>query len=102
VLMALLLCSSLFTTISLVRAGIRHFWSKGGRFAPRLKVVESGAVLVLIFACLSLTVFADPVLRYTQATAAYLHAPRPYVDAVFDTPPRPGPTTPDYPQTEAP
>jgi len=102
ILMALLLCSSLFTTISLVRAGIRHFWSKGGRFAPRLKVVESGAVLVLIIACLSLTVFAEPVLRYTQATAAYLHAPRPYVDAVFDTPPRPGPTTPLYPQTEAP
>ena len=101
-LMTLLLCASLFTTISLVRAGIRHFWSSGGRFAPRLKVVESGAVLVLIGACLLLTVFAEPALRYTTATATYLHAPRPYVDAVFDTPPRPGPTTPDYTQGQAP
>jgi len=96
VLMALLLCASLFTTISLVRAGIRHFWSAGGRFAPRLKLVESGAVLVLISTCLLLTVFAEPVLRYTTATATYLHAPRPYVRAVFDAPARPGPTTPDY------
>ena len=101
-LLALLLCASLFTTISLVRAGIRHFWSSGGRFAPRLKLVESGAVLVLIGACLLLTVFADPVLRYTTATATYLHAPRPYVRAVFDTPPRPGPTTPVYSQDESP
>lgn len=101
-LLALLLCSSLFATISLVRAGIRHFWSTGGRFAPRLKVVESGAVLILIGACLLLTVFAEPVLRYTSATAAYLHAPRPYIEAVFGTPPRPGPTTPDYTQAEPP
>jgi len=101
-LIALLLVSSLFTTISLVRAGIRHFWSKGGRFAPRLKLAESGSILVLVVACLLLTAFAEPVLRYTRATAAYLHAPRPYVEAVFDTPPRPGPTTPDYSQSEAP
>ncbi|MDR0182069.1 monovalent cation/H+ antiporter subunit D [Lysobacter arvi] len=102
ILMSLLLCSSLFTTISLVRAGIRHFWSTGGRFAPQLKLVESGAVLVLIGACLVLTVFADPVLRYTTATATYLQAPSPYVRAVFGTPPRPGPTTPVYPQIEPP
>jgi len=102
VLMTLLLCASAFTTISLVRAGIRHFWSSGGRFAPRLKLVESGAILVLVGACLLLTVLAEPVLRYTTATAAYLHAPRPYVDAVFGTPPRPGPTTPDYSQVETP
>ena len=101
-LMALLLCASLFTTISLVRAGIRHFWSSGGRHAPRLKLVESGAVLVLIGACLALTVFAEPVMRYTNATAAYLHAPRPYVNAVFETPPRAGPTTPVHPQIETP
>lgn len=102
VLMALLLLASLFTTISLVRAGIRHFWSSGGRFAPRLKLVESGAVLVLLSACVVLTLFAEPALRYTTATATYLHAPRPYVRAVFDTPPRSGPTTPEYPQVETP
>ncbi|HZX78213.1 monovalent cation/H+ antiporter subunit D [Lysobacter sp.] len=102
VLMALLLGSSLFATTALVRAGIRHFWSKGGRFAPRLRLVESGSILVLIGACLLLTVFAEPVLRYTTATAAYLHAPRPYVEAVFGTSPRPGPTSPEYPSVESP
>ena len=102
ILMALLLLTSLFTTVSLARAGIRHFWSSGGRFAPRLKLAESGAVLVLISACVLLTVFAEPTLRYATATATYLHAPRPYVRAVFDAPPRPGPTTPEYPQVETP
>src|SRR5690606_31730190 len=49
-LVALILLSGLCATVSLVRAGIRHFWSKGGRFAPRLKAVEAGSVLWLIAA----------------------------------------------------
>ena len=94
-MMALILCSSLCATISLARAGIRHFWSKGGRYAPRLSIVEGGAVMVLIVAGLLLTVFAEPVLRYTSATATHLHAPQAYIDAVLSARARPGPTSPD-------
>jgi multicomponent K+:H+ antiporter subunit D len=97
VLLALLLCSSLCATISLARAGIRHFWSKGGRFAPHLHGLEAAAVMVPISACLLLTVFAEPVLRYASATASYLHAPQPYIDAVLGARPRPGPVTPASP-----
>jgi multicomponent K+:H+ antiporter subunit D len=101
-MMALILCSSLCATISLARAGIRHFWSKGGRFAPRLSIVEGGAVMVLIVAGLLLTVFAEPVLRYTRATATHLHAPQAYIDAVLSARPRPGPTAPALERADPP
>lgn len=90
-LIPLLLLAGLFATISLVRAGIHHFWAKGGRSAPQMKAEEGGAVVFLLAACGLLTVFAEPVFRYTTATAAYLHAPRPYVDAVLGAQARPGP-----------
>jgi multicomponent K+:H+ antiporter subunit D len=90
-ILALLLVSGLGATISLSRAGVRHFWSSGGA-APRIKGVEVLPVLALMLSSVLLTVFAEPVLRYTRATAAGLHAPRGYIDAVLSTKPRPGPT----------
>src|SRR3546814_4591412 len=59
-----LLLSSAFATISLTRAGIRHFWSKGGRYVPYLRAAEAGAVLFLIVAAGLLTVYAEPAMRY--------------------------------------
>jgi multicomponent K+:H+ antiporter subunit D len=90
-LFGLLLFSGLAATVSLARVGIRHFWSVGARFAPHLRSVEAVAVLTLILACALLTVSAEPVLRFTSATAAGLHAPRSYIDAVLSTKARPGP-----------
>ena len=94
VLFGLLLASSLFATISLARAGIRHFWSKGVHFAPRLRAAEGGAVLILLLAAFGLTIYAEPVMRYATATATAMHAPRAYIDAVLSARPLPGPTTP--------
>ena len=93
-LVALLLASSLSAIVSLSRAGVRHFWAKGGRFAPEVRGLEAAAVMMPITACVLITVFAEPVLNYTRETAAYLHARRPYVEAVLDARPRPGPATP--------
>ena len=42
-MLGLVLISGFFATISLTRAGIHHFWSKGGRYAPNLKVTEVAA-----------------------------------------------------------
>lgn len=92
IMIGLLLASGLCALVSLVRAGVRHFWAKGGRFAPRIHGLEAGAVLAPLLACAGLTVFAEPLLRYAADTAAGLHAPRPYVDAVLSAEPRPGPT----------
>lgn len=93
-MLGLVLISGFFATISLTRAGIHHFWSKGGRYAPNLKVTEVAALGVLLLASLWLTVQAESVLRYTQATSRYLLAPGGYIDAVLGTRARPGPATP--------
>jgi multicomponent K+:H+ antiporter subunit D len=93
-MIGLIVVSGLFATISLARAGIRHFWLKGGRIALQLKVAEAGAVLLLLSASLGLTVFAEPALRYTQATSRDLHAPAAYIEAVLGASARPGPVTP--------
>ena len=46
--------------------GIRHFCRKEDG-SHQLLGLEGGAVLVPIMACLLLTIFAEPVLRYTSA-----------------------------------
>lgn len=101
-LFGLLLLSGLAATVSLARAGIRHFWSTGGRVAPHLKGVEAVAVLALIFSCVLLTVFAEPVMRYTSATAAGLHAPSAYIEAVVSTKAQWGPTSSTRQQEDSP
>ena len=82
-MVGLVLYSSLCASISLMRAGIRHFWAKGGGTAPVVRSVEGIALMLLIGASLALTAFGERALRYTEATAAYLQAPRPYIDAVL-------------------
>jgi len=91
----LMLLSGLVTIISMTRAGIRHFWSSANRPPPRLTVVEGMPVLAFLFAGAWLSVRAEPVMRYTSATAAALHAPRGYIEAVLSTRPLPGPTRAD-------
>lgn len=90
ILITLLLLSSAFSTIALARAGIRHFWSMGGRVAPQLRAAEGGAVVLIIVASCLLTVFAEPVVRYTAAAAASLQTPPLYVQAVLQARARPG------------
>jgi multicomponent K+:H+ antiporter subunit D len=91
VFFGLLLLSGLAATVSLARAGIRHFWT-AGRVAPHIKPVEAAAVLCLVFSCVLLTAFAEPAMRYTTATAASLHAPRAYIASVLSARARLGPT----------
>jgi multicomponent K+:H+ antiporter subunit D len=53
---------------------------------------EAASVVALILACAWLTVCAEPVMRFTSATAEALHAPALYSHAVLSTKPLPGPT----------
>ena len=94
VLFGLLASSGLVATVTCARAGIHHFWS--GRVKPptQLKIAEGAPVFGLVFACALLAVGAEPVLRYTAATAEDLYAPRAYIDAVLSARPAPGPTRP--------
>src|SRR5690606_25351161 len=88
----LLLLSGLTSTISLSRVGIRRFWSTNGSVPARLRGVEAASLCGLVTACFLLTLFAEPVLRTTQATAAELHSPRIYIERVVVQESRPGPT----------
>jgi multicomponent K+:H+ antiporter subunit D len=90
-LLVLLIGSSLFATIALARAGIRHFWVTQDRPVPRLRVIEFAPVAALLLAAVALTVRPDPLLRYSNAAAAGLLQPAAYIDAVMMATPVPGP-----------
>ena len=89
--LALLIASGLLALLALTRAGIRHFWAAHNRPAPQLRLVEGLPIAGLLLICVWLTIAAEPVLRYTQATADALHSPSTYVRAVMSASPIPSP-----------
>jgi multicomponent K+:H+ antiporter subunit D len=91
-LFGLLLLSGLFATISMSKAGMRQFWAAAARRPAHVRVVEGAPILGLILICTWLTVRAEPVLRFTSATAAALHSPAAYIHAVLTAKPVSGPT----------
>lgn len=94
-LLALVLFSGLFALIALSRTGIRFFWTPVDRSAPVLRVAEYLPIALLVGACVLLTVRAEALMRYAQATAAALHAPQGYIKAVMSTRPLPTATNAD-------
>ena len=99
-LVTLMIVTGLIALIALTRSGIRVFWASHARTAPQLRLVEALPVALLLFGCIVLTVQADSVMRYTQATANMLHSPDTYVRAVMSARPKPSPTAAEVaPQT---
>jgi multicomponent K+:H+ antiporter subunit D len=88
---ALVLAAGLAAIISLSRAGIHHIWSTPDG-AARVRIVEAFSILALIASCIVLTAAAEPVMRYTRATAESLHSPQSYIETVLSTRARPKPT----------
>jgi multicomponent K+:H+ antiporter subunit D len=82
-LFVLLIGSGLLAAAALARVGIRHFWSPQERPAPRLRVVECVPIAGLLAACIALVIAGEPALRYMRDTAAALHQPQRYTDAVM-------------------
>jgi multicomponent K+:H+ antiporter subunit D len=81
VLLFVILVSGITTVVSVTRAGIRTFWTFE-RELPHVRRVELGAVALLLFLCVALTVQAGPVMRFMQVTAKGLELGRPYIGAV--------------------
>jgi multicomponent K+:H+ antiporter subunit D len=100
------LFGSLLAILGLAQAGSRVFWkveaaepSEADTALPdpgALKplAMPAAAVFSLVATIVALTVFAGPVMRYLDATAAQLYAPKQYIDAVYNqksvAPPYPG------------
>ena len=84
-LWVVVLGSGLLAMITLSRAGSQLFWNTRDTtpvapHADRLRVVS---VALLLATAPLLSLFAEPVHRYTQATAAQLYAPAGYIHAVL-------------------
>ncbi|WP_136477321.1 monovalent cation/H+ antiporter subunit D [Pseudomonas sp. DG56-2] len=92
-LVALLILSGLASLIALARVGIQRFWTPQERPSPALRRFECIPIVALLGLCIFLSVRAEPLLRYTQDTAASLQDPEQYISAVLGTRPIPGPTT---------
>ncbi len=87
IFVTLLLLSGLAGLISLVRIGMRTFWSERAN-APRLRWIEAGPVAMLVMCCVTMAVLAGPVLGYLETAVAVLNSPERYIDAVMAV--RPG------------
>ncbi|MBJ9977311.1 monovalent cation/H+ antiporter subunit D [Pseudomonas sp. S75] len=92
-LVTLLLLSGMASLIAFGRVGILRFWKPEERPSPLLRRYECLPIVLLLGLCILLSARAEPLLRYTQDTAAELQAPDAYIQAVMSTRPLPGPTT---------
>ena len=92
-LVALLVLSGLASLIALTRVGVQRFWTPQERPSPLLRRYECIPIVALLGLCIALSVRGEPLLRYTQDTAASLQSPEQYVSAVLGTRPVPGPTS---------
>ncbi|MGF6157221.1 multicomponent K+:H+ antiporter subunit D [Ensifer sp. KUDG1] len=82
----LLILSGLAAMIAMNRVGIRTFWASIENTVPRVVVIEITPVVVLLAACIFLSVQAGPAMRYMQATADSLFDPTGYTERVLTAP----------------
>ncbi len=85
-----ILIAGLITTVALAKAGSRLFWEISAEGETELQPTtpaRSGrqylATFALITVSLLLLVFSQPLSDFTQRTAAQLHQPEQYIDAVI-------------------
>ena len=83
----LLILSGLAALIALLRVGIQTFWVPSeDDEVPKVLLIEILPVVALLVMTATLTVQAQPVMRYMQATAWALGRPQIYVDGVMGAP----------------
>lgn len=84
-LLALLILTGLASLMAFSRLGIQRFWTPEERPSPLLRKLECAPIFLLLGLSIALTFKAEPLLRYTQATADALNNPQQYVFAVLGT-----------------
>ncbi|MEE1923465.1 monovalent cation/H+ antiporter subunit D [Pseudomonas sp. 148P] len=94
-LLTLLILSGLASLIALVRLGVQRFWKPQERPSPLLRLYECVPIVALLGLCVVLSLWAEPLMRYAQDTAASLADPSTYIESVLGNRPIPGPTTLD-------
>lgn len=84
-LLPLVVVSGLAGIISLMRFGVRTFWTASVT-PPRLQISEAAPISALLFLCVLLTVQAGPVVAYLERGSAMLHQPDAYIEQVLSAP----------------
>lgn len=79
----LLIISGLVSLVALSRMGIRIFWAPVEPFTPRVTISEAAPILLLLITLVVLTVQAGPMMDLLLVTAADLHNPEDYLEAVM-------------------
>jgi multicomponent K+:H+ antiporter subunit D len=82
-LLTLLTLSGLAALIAFGRTGVRIFWAAGGGPPPRVRVTEMLPVALLLGLCVSLSLQAEPAMRYLQDAANSLHERGGYIEEVI-------------------
>lgn len=80
---AAMIISGLLVLIAMVRNGINIFWTSMPEEGIQVRVAEIQPIIGLIGICVLMTLFAGPILDILNDTAALLHSPQAYIDAVF-------------------
>ena len=96
-LMALVFTSGFAAIVSLMRFGVRTFWTTQAVAPPSLHGAEVMPVAALLLVSVVLTVQAQPVSGYLARASADIHRPALYIDRVLATPPVPGPAAVEAP-----
>src|SRR5690606_33251319 len=71
-MLAMVIISGLAAIISLMRFGVRTFWSAPDAKAPRLHLSEAAPVSVLLLLCVIISVAAGPTSSYMERASAVL------------------------------
>jgi multicomponent K+:H+ antiporter subunit D len=83
VLFTLVIVAGFCTVIAMCRAGIQIFWVEPERIFPKVRLVESASIAILLGLCLLLTVLAEAPLRYLRDTARQIHTSAAYIQQVL-------------------
>lgn len=83
---ALLIISGLAALIALLRLGIQIFWVPAEEEPPKVLLVEILPVIALLVVTVGMTVQAQAVMRYMDATARALDRPQIYIEGVLGAP----------------
>jgi multicomponent K+:H+ antiporter subunit D len=78
----LVIFSGLAALVALVREGIRSFWASDEEM-PTAPLVEIVPVVLLLTLTVVMTIKAEPVMRYMEATASTLNHPNVYMQGVL-------------------
>jgi multicomponent K+:H+ antiporter subunit D len=82
-MVVLLVASSLFLLIVLMRAGIQIWWVESGRLPPTIRLAEIAPLGGLLLLLLALTIFVQGPFAFISRAAVQLHHPAGYVQAVL-------------------